>query len=123
MKTGGLIERQLTKEDMFNTFLIMLGANYPKEKRLTDGERKVVLEFMKLTEDKFRYNRFSNLAKKKVCEALGMNKPNLDRYLQDIRKKGYVEKDSDNIYSLNKMLNKLLEVKELELNFKFKVND
>lgn len=123
MKTGGLIERQLTKEDMFNTFLIMLGANYPKEKRLTDGERKVVLEFMKLTEDKFRYNRFSNLAKKKVCEALGMNKPNLDRYLQDIRKKGYIEKDSDNIYSLNKMLNKLLEVKELELSFKFKVND
>ena len=52
-----------------------------------------------------------------------MNKPNLDRYLQDIRKKGYIEKDSDGIYSLNKMLNKLLEIKELELNFKFKVND
>lgn len=108
---------------MFNTFLIMLGANYPKEKRLTDGERKVILEFMKLTEDKFRYNRFSNLAKKRVCATLNMNKPNLDRYLQDIRKKGYIEKDADNIYSLNKMLNKLLEVKELELSFKFKVND
>lgn len=123
MKTGGLIERNLTREDMFNTFLIMLGANYPKEKRLTDGERKVILEFMKLTEDKFRYNRFSNLAKKRVCATLNMNKPNLDRYLQDIRKKGYIEKDADNIYSLNKMLNKLLEVKELELSFKFKVND
>lgn len=123
MKTGGLIERQLSREDMFNTFLIMLGANYPKEKRLTDGERKVVLEFMKLTEDKFKYNRFSNPAKHKVCESLNMNKPNLDRYLQDIRKKGYIEKDTDSIYAFNKMLTKLLEVKELELKFKFKVND
>lgn len=123
MKTGGLIERQLSRKDMFNTFLIMLGANYPKEKRLSDGERKVILEFMNLTEDKFKHNRFSFLAKKKVCSELSMNKPNLDRYLLDIRKKGYIEKDSDGIYSLNKMLTKLLEVKELELNFKFKVND
>jgi len=123
MKTGGLIERQLKREDFYNTFFIMLGANYPKEKRLTDGERKVLVEFMKLTDEKFKYNRFSNVAKNKVCAEIGINKPNLDRYLQDIRKKGYIEKDIDNMHSLNKMLSKLLEVKELELNFKFKVND
>lgn len=123
MKTGGVLERTLTRIDFYNTFLIMLGSNYPKEKRLTENERKVLIEFMKLTEEKFKYNRFGKIAKDKVVKALNINKPNLERYIQDIRKKGYIEKDVDNISSLNKMLNKLLEVNELELNFKFKIND
>lgn len=54
---------------------------------------------------------------------MNINKPNLERYIQDLRKKGYIEKDADNISSLNKMLNRLLGVGELELNFKFKIND
>lgn len=123
MKTGGILERTLKREDFYDTFLIMLGSNYPKDKRLTENERKVITEFMKLTDEKFKYNRFGKIAKNVVAEKLNITKPNLERYIQDLRKKGYIEKDVDNISSLNKMLNRLLEVKELELSFKFKIND
>ena len=70
----------------------MLGANYPKEKGLLMEKEKVLVEFMKLTDEKFKYNRFSNVAKNKVCAEIGINKPNLDRYLQDIRKKDTLKK-------------------------------
>jgi len=123
MKTGGILERTLTREDFYETFLIMLGSNYPKEKRLTENERKILVEFMKLTDEKFKYNRFGKIAKNVIAEKMNINKPNLERYIQDLRKKGYIEKDADNISSLNKMLNRLLGVGELELNFKFKIND
>ena len=52
MKTGGVLERTLNRFDFYETFLIMLGSNYPKEKRLTENERKVLIEFMKLKEEK-----------------------------------------------------------------------
>jgi len=78
---------------------------------------------MKLTDEKFKYNRFGKIAKNVIAEKMNINKPNLERYIQDLRKKGYIEKDADNISSLNKMLNRLLGVGELELNFKFKIND
>ena len=123
MKTGGVLERTLTREEFYNTFFIMLGSNYPKEKRLTENERKVLIEFMKLTDEKFKYNRFGKIAKNKVLEALNIKLANLERYIKDLKKKGYIQKDQDNISSLNKMLNKILEVSELELNFKFKIND
>lgn len=123
MKTGGVLERTLNRFDFYETFLIMLGSNYPKEKRLTENERKVLIEFMKLKEEKFKYNRFGKIAKDKVVNALNINKPNLERYIQDLRKKGYIQKDADNISALNPMLNKLLEIHELELKFKFKIND
>ena len=123
MKTGGILERTLTREDFYETFLIMLGSNYPKEKRLTENERKILVEFMKLTDEKFKYNRFGKIAKNVIAEKMNINKPNLERYIQDLRKKGYIEKDADNISSLNKMLHRLLGVGELELNFKFKIND
>ena len=123
MKTGGVLERTLNRFDFYETFLIMLGSNYPKEKRLTENERKVLIEFMKLKEEKFKYNRFGKIAKDKVVNALNINKPNLERYIQDLRKKGYIQKDTDNISALNPMLNKLLEINELELKFKFKIND
>jgi len=123
MKTGGILERTLTREDFYETFLIMLGSNYPKEKRLTENERKILVEFMKLTDEKFKYNRFGQIAKNVIAEKMNINKPNLERYIQDLRKKGYIEKDADNISSLNKMLNRLLGVGELELNFKFKIKD
>jgi len=123
MKTGGILERTLTREDFYETFLIMLGSNYPKEKSLTENERKILVEFMKLTDEKFKYNRFGKIAKNVIAEKMNINKPNLERYIQDLRKKGYIEKDADNISSLNKMLNRLLGVGELELNFKFKIND
>mgnify|MGYP001331343037 FL=1 len=78
---------------------------------------------LKLKEEKFKYNRFGKIAKDKVVNALNINKPNLERYIQDLRKKGYIQKDADNISALNPMLNKLLELHELELKFKFKIND
>lgn len=123
MKTGGVLERSLTRKDFYDTFLIMLGSNYPKERRLTENERKVLIEFMGLTDEKFKYNRFGRIAKDRVIETLKITKPNLERYIKDLKKKGYIEKDSDNINSLNRMINKLLEINELELNFKFKIND
>lgn len=67
MKTGGILERTLTREDFYETFLIMLGSNYPKEKRLTENERKILVEFMKLTDEKFKYNRFGKIAKNVIA--------------------------------------------------------
>lgn len=123
MKTGGILERSLSRENFYDTFLIMIGSNYPKEKRLTENERKVLIEFMKLKEEKFKYNRFGKIAKDRVQVSLDVTRPNLERYLKDLRSKGYIEKDMDNIHSLNKTLNRLLDINELEINFKFKVND
>lgn len=123
MKTGGILERSLSRENFYDTFLIMIGSNYPKEKRLTENERKTLIEFMQLKEEKFKYNRFGKIAKDRVQVSLNITRPNLERYLKDLRAKGYIEKDMDNIHSLNKTLNRLLDINELEINFKFKVND
>ena len=116
------IERSVDRKTLFDSFLKLLGTNYSIEQRLSDGEREVLVEFMALP-DKFKYNRFSTLGRKVVRESLKKSNTHLNRYIYFLEKKKFIYKDNDGIFCLATVLDKILNVDKLELNFKFLVKD
>lgn len=115
----------MTRREFYESFLVLLGDNYPQYEPLTRGEREVMARFMELSreQDKFRYNPFGKSAKERVGQRLDASKTNINRYVSVIRSKGYIVKDLDNIDSLVVPLRQILETNELQLMVNYKVED
>jgi hypothetical protein len=124
-KTGGLIERKLSRKEFYDSFIRLLEANYSEDKQLTNSEREVLVEFMALAHEdlKYKYNILGNIAKTKVAAKLKINKPNLEFRLHGIRKKGYLKKDIDNIESLDDVLNRIVSTNSLEITIQYKIEE
>ncbi len=103
-----------TKMEFFGHMLEVLNVLQPeKGKRITQTEKDVLIGFFLLDSQKFRYQRFSRLAKKKVIEiftSMGqkLTKENLNFKLYRLIDKGYLIRDEDNIVELKEYLNDLL---------------
>lgn len=120
-----VIERKnIDKKEFYHNFLKLLSTTYPNDKKLTNAEREVLVEFMLLPE-RFKYNRFSTDARKRVTTSLGKGantKYIINNYLDILRTKKYLIKDADNIECLHPVLDKIIDLDGLELNFKFVIN-
>lgn len=125
MKTGGLINKVMSRRDFYMAFLVLLGGNYPQYDELTRGERDALSRFMELSweNEKFRYNLFGKAAKELVRKRMDATKTNVDRYISIIRSKGYIVKDADGIDALIQPLQKIIQTDELELRINYKVED
>jgi len=123
MRQKAEINRKLGREEFYTTFITLLGVNYEPKKRLTETEKKIVVQFMLLNEPKFMYNRFSSAARKRVRESLDCSDIYLNTYIDILKKKGYVTYDADNILVLAPSLEKIFKATTLELSFKFEIND
>jgi len=114
------IERTLNDKEFYDIFITMVSLNYSKEKRLTPREKEIVIEFMSLGK-KFEHNRFSKQARKIVRDKFGITSLNMNNLLMNIKKKGYLTVDEDDITTFSPMLSNIINKTELELSFKFNV--
>lgn len=120
-----VIESKASRREFLNNFLKLLSITYPESKKLRNTEREVLIEFMMLPE-RFKYNRFSTDARKKVTVLLGKEEKTkyiVNNYLDILRSKGYITRDADDIMCLHPLLEKMIDVDVLELKFKFLVED
>lgn len=73
------------------------------EKRTTETENKLIAEFLLLPESKFKHQRFSLLAKKRVVQALkekygwAVSRENMNNKIYTLIEKGIITRDEDNI--------------------------
>lgn len=74
---------------------------------LTEAEATVLVEFLCLPE-KFKYMRFSLVAKKKVAESLGLSAVNVNNKLYSLIEKNYLKRDEDNIIYAKDFVNKFI---------------
>lgn len=103
-----------SKMEYFGLMLEILNILQPeREKRITSTEKDVLVAFFLLDPEKFRYHRFSRVAKKKVIElfeAMGqtLTKENLNFKIYRLIDKGYLTRDEDNIVTLKGYLDDFL---------------
>lgn len=73
------------------------------ENRTTEAENKVIVEFLSLPEQKFKHQRFSTLAKKRVLESLKQNhdwdlsRENLNNKIYSLMQKNLITRDEDGV--------------------------
>lgn len=114
-----VIDRSLNKEELYTTYLSLLSSNYNVNRRLTDTEKYILVQFMLLDEPKFKYNRFSSVARKKIKEKVDYSSTYVNNYLLALKNKGYILYDEDKILTLAPIINNMLEAEKLEINFNF----
>lgn len=122
------INKESDKRAFFLWFIKLLEMSQVKEKTLTTTERNILVEFMLLPE-KYKYDRFSTKARNKVKEIVQTqnnhkyHKTWLGTTLSSITKKGYIYRGVEDSLYLATTLEKILNLQELEINFKFKINE
>lgn len=95
------------RESLSKFFHFINAAQLDSSKILTDTEIQVLIEFILLPE-KFRYQRFSTLAKRKVREILKndyswvLSKENLNNKIYAMIDKDILERDEDGVIHLVK---------------------
>lgn len=82
---------------------------------LTDKETEVLVELLMLKDNKYKYNRFSRHAKKKVIENMmkyhnrALAPVGLNGTIYAIAKKGFIWKDTDGVFYVQKLLEVLAD--------------
>lgn len=122
------INKESDQKAFYLWFISLLEMSQNKDKKLTGAEKEVLIEFMLLPE-RYKYDRFSTKGRKRVREIIeernnhSYHKTWLGTTLSAIAKKGFVYRDQEESLYLNPALEKILGLKELEINFKFKINE
>lgn len=122
------INKESDQKAFYLWFIKLLEMSQVKEKTLTTTERDILVEFMLLPE-KYKYDRFSTKARNRVKEIVQTknnhkyHKTWLGTTLSAIAKKGYIYRGEEDSLYLATTLEKILNLKELEINFKFKINE
>jgi hypothetical protein len=122
------INKKSNKKVFFTWFINLLEMSQSKEKKLTDMQREILIEFMALPE-KYKYDRFSTKARKKVVQIVQekYNKNYVPTWIGTnitrIKNKGYIVLNEDENLDLAISLERILNVKDIEINFKFEINE
>ena len=93
--------------------------------QLTHGEMELVASIAILPDEKYKYQRFSMSAKKKVSEHLQITIANINNRVHALTVKNFLRKDEDKVLYLPKHLQKALtefqKSKGTDIIFKFNV--
>lgn len=97
----------LTEEEFLIKFFSITNALSSPSSRVTDSEIAMLVEFILLPEEKFRYQRFSTLAKSKVMTAANskgwnLSKVNINNKIYNLIDKGYLKRDEDGVVYVSK---------------------
>lgn len=81
---------------------------------LSPVETEVISEFLALPQEKFKYNRFSSLGRRKVHLAINQNghaitTANINNRIYDLVKKGIILRDEDNLLQIIPAISKPYE--------------
>lgn len=96
-------------------YLDVLNVFCPKEAKMHEAEMKVLVEIL-LLEERFKYNRFSTLARKKIRERLlqrydwEVSTANLNSKIYSLRDKGFIREDKDKVFYVKDWLLKGMDL-------------
>lgn len=79
------------------------------DQRLTLGEMELVAAITSLPEEKYKYQRFSTGAKKRVAESLGITIANINNRVHALTTKKFLRRDEDKVLYLPKQLLNIYE--------------
>lgn len=108
----------LSEKEFLEKFLAMVNFLTEQEKNISPAEIKLLVEFLVLPEEIFKYQRFGSLAKLRVlqsAEAQGWNltKININNKLYSLIQKGFLRRDEDGVvYVANYLLRALAEFRK-----------
>lgn len=115
----------LNDEEFLEKLLDFINLLTPDEKKITSLEKKVLVLFTLLPEERFKYQRFSTLAKNKVLLMAKernwiLSKINLNNKIYGLIEKGFLRRDEDSViyvpdYIL-KAYNEFIKNKSYEFN-------
>ena len=104
-----------TIEAFYKKFFRLLNAAQPVRKNeLTGAEIELLIEFLRLPDEKFRYQRFSTLAKDRVIKQAisrgwDLTKVNINNKLYASIQKGILARDEDGIIHFKKKIRSSLD--------------
>lgn len=92
----------LNDEEFLEKLLDFINLLTPDEKKITSLEKKALVLFTLLPEERFKYQRFSTLAKNKVLLMAKernwiLSKINLNNKIYGLIEKGFLRRDEDSV--------------------------
>ena len=123
------------RESLSKFFHFINAAQLDSTKILTDTEIQVLIEFIMLPE-KFKYQKFSTLAKRKVREILKeefkwvLSKENLNNKIYAMIDKNILTRDEDGVIHLvnhlkipiNSLMDSIQKKKSYDITFRYEIN-
>lgn len=117
----------LSESEFLEKFLNMVNVLSTPEKNIAHAECQLLIEFLLLPEEKFKYQRFSSLAKAKVIQSAAskgwnLTKINVNNKIYSLIDKGFLRRDEDGVIYITKYIlaalasyrtNKTFEIKLL----------
>lgn len=117
---------KLSDFDFLVKYLEVTNMLLEPSQRLTLGEMELIAAIASLPEEKYKYQRFSTGAKRKVSEKLGISIANINNRVHALAKKEFLRRDEDKVLYLPKHLLKIYSEfknnKGTELTIKFNVH-
>ena len=121
------ISYQLTLREFFSKLVQYLS---PITGPISPVEEKILFQFLILPSEKFKYNRFSTLGRRKVLHALNQTEhisvPNINNRIYDLCKKKVIVRDEDNLMQVVPSLSRPFEAFQrgvFNLNIQFENKD
>jgi hypothetical protein len=99
----------LTESEFLEKFLNMVNLLSPPEKSIATSEAQLLIEFLLLPDEKFKYQRFSSLAKTKVIQSAAsknwnLTKINVNNKIYSLIDKGFLRRDTDGVIYIAKYI-------------------
>jgi hypothetical protein len=99
----------LSESEFLEKFLNMVNMLSPPEKSIAQAESQLLIEFLLLPEEKFKYQRFSSLAKAKVIQSAAskgwnLTKINVNNKIYSLIDKGFLRRDEDGVIYITKYI-------------------
>lgn len=99
----------LTEYDFLVKYLEITNLFLDAEQQLTHGEMELIASITMLPDEKYKYQRFSMGAKKKVVEHLGITIANINNRVHALTNKQFLRRDEDKVLYLPKHVLTILE--------------
>ncbi len=99
----------LSESEFLEKFLNMVNMLSPPDKSIAQSEALLLIEFLLLPEEKFKYQRFSSLAKAKVIQSAAtkgwtLTKINVNNKIYSLIDKGFLRRDEDGVIYIAKYI-------------------
>ena len=99
----------LSESEFLEKFLNMVNMLSSPEKNIATAEAQLLIEFLLLPEEKFKYQRFSSLAKAKVIQSAAsknwnLTKINVNNKIYSLIDKGFLRRDTDGVIYIAKYI-------------------
>lgn len=99
----------LSESEFLEKFLNMVNMLSSPEKNIATAEAQLLIEFLLLPEEKFKYQRFSSLAKAKVIQSAAsknwnLTKINVNNKIYSLIDKGFLRRDEDGVIYIAKYI-------------------